>query len=487
MAENRLRGLAPQILRQYEGAIPYLSREDIQELGYSDINRFKADLRDAILEFERSPYPPARGATPSPVPAEVRRTLFPEPEIPRMPAVREQAAEEALRGLPTVEPPPPPTQQDIFRGTMRPPARVPTPEQRQAVQALSEQESGPLRVGEPRPSQVGTTSDPFGAVSAYLTGGAGPGTLGGARGAGGFKGFTPPTRPQDLDAAAARKLLSEGMPGEREAGEVYKADPYMTMLQTGLRILAAKPELGQGAIAQIAGPVATGVEQYQAEKEKERLSKREESKEAREEAYRRFGAKRDIESKLIDISESAKNRDIQFQTLRNNVEKGASEREIRLAEVAYKGAENALHRAELALKLGIQRNTVPQAEVLRIVEQYEPERIRLESIPPEDRTPEQNARLAHIERMQLAVQRVTGALVSAQSRERIAEGRIPQQEERNRVERMRVLEKAIKDHDSSMDRGPEWQAQRNRLISEFNSLAFGEPAAPPSLPPPPRR
>jgi hypothetical protein len=78
--------------------------------------------------------------------------------------------------------------------------------------------------------------------------------------------------------------------GEREAQETYKADPYMTMLQTGLRILAAKPELGQSAISAIAGPLVTGAEQYRGEKEKERTSKREEAKEARADQYARAEA-----------------------------------------------------------------------------------------------------------------------------------------------------------------------------------------------------
>lgn len=78
--------------------------------------------------------------------------------------------------------------------------------------------------------------------------------------------------------------------GEREAQETYKADPYMTMLQTGLRILAARPELGQSPISAIAGPIGEGVKEYRGEREKERASKREEAKEARADQYARAEA-----------------------------------------------------------------------------------------------------------------------------------------------------------------------------------------------------
>lgn len=80
--------------------------------------------------------------------------------------------------------------------------------------------------------------------------------------------------------------------GEREAQETYKADPYMTMLQTGLRILAAKPELGQSPISAIAAPVGEGVKEYRGEKEKERTSKREEAEAARADKYRQAEAAR---------------------------------------------------------------------------------------------------------------------------------------------------------------------------------------------------
>jgi hypothetical protein len=73
----------------------------------------------------------------------------------------------------------------------------------------------------------------------------------------------------------------------REEEKTFKADPYMTMLQTGLRILAAKPELGQSAISQIAGPLAAGVEQYRGEKREETKAAREERAAQREDLYKR--------------------------------------------------------------------------------------------------------------------------------------------------------------------------------------------------------
>ncbi len=80
--------------------------------------------------------------------------------------------------------------------------------------------------------------------------------------------------------------------GERQAGETYKADPYMTMLQTGLKILAAKPEIGQSALSTIAAPLASGVEQYRGEKQKEAESRKAEAEAARTDKYRQAEAAR---------------------------------------------------------------------------------------------------------------------------------------------------------------------------------------------------
>jgi len=124
---------------------------------------------------------------------------------------------------------------------------------------------------------------------------------------------------------------------EREKGEVYKSDPYMTMLQTGLRILAAKPEIGRTGLNVISEPLAKGVEQYRGEKEKERTSRQEEAKEARADLYRR--------------QESAKGTAaLSLQALGLN--QSASYNEAKLAqERAQHGETAALKRLELAVNM----------------------------------------------------------------------------------------------------------------------------------------
>jgi putative ABC transport system permease protein len=66
----------------------------------------------------------------------------------------------------------------------------------------------------------------------------------------------------------------------------------MTMLQTGLKILAAKPEIGQSALSTIAAPLASGVEQYRGEKQKEAESRKAEAEAARTDKYRQAEAAR---------------------------------------------------------------------------------------------------------------------------------------------------------------------------------------------------
>ena len=123
--------------------------------------------------------------------------------------------------------------------------------------------------------------------------------------------------------------------GEREAQETYKADPYMTMLQTGLRILAAKPELGQSAISAIAAPVGEGVKEYRGEREKERASKREEAKEARADQYAR-----------AEAAKSTAALGMQATTLNTNI----ALKEAELAQqAASQGETVSLQRARLAL------------------------------------------------------------------------------------------------------------------------------------------
>ena len=279
------------------------------------------------------------------------------------------------------------------------------------------------------PAPSAPPADPYAAVRQYLGGGAGMGGIPGPT------KFTMPTRPADLNEEEARRKLSAGMPGEREAQETYKADPYMTMLQTGLRILAAEPKLGQSAISAIAGPVAEGTEKYMTEKEKERLSKREEAKEAREEAYRRFGAQRDITSKLLEIGEAAKNRDIQSQQLRFNVEKGISDEAFKRQENAIKASERDLQRATLEFKLAVQEGQITPREAFRIVQELETKAQEIRRIPEEQRTPQQKADLESIRFMQAAATRSAGHYFTGEARRDVAalqadtaQGRLEQME-----------------------------------------------------------
>jgi len=124
--------------------------------------------------------------------------------------------------------------------------------------------------------------------------------------------------------------------GEREAQETYKADPYMTMLQTGLRILAAKPELGQSPISAIAGPVGEGVKEYRGEKEKERTSTREEAEAARADKYRQAEAARSTASLGLQAS-----------TINTNI----ALKEMELAQQAAQHGETmSVQRGRLALE-----------------------------------------------------------------------------------------------------------------------------------------
>lgn len=127
--------------------------------------------------------------------------------------------------------------------------------------------------------------------------------------------------------------------GERKAEETYKADPYMTMLQTGLRILAAKPELGQSPISAIAGPVGEGVKEYRGEKEKERTSAREEAKEARADIFQRLQA-----------GQASAN--LAITALRANQEAAGKELELR-QRAAQHGETASIERAKLAIEMPV--------------------------------------------------------------------------------------------------------------------------------------
>jgi hypothetical protein len=171
------------------------------------------------------------------------------------------------------------------------------------------------------------------------------------------------------------KEITKNIPqiSERKPEETYKADPYMTMLQTGLRILSAKPEIGQSAISQIAGGVGAGVADYRAEKEKEKQSKREEAREARTEEYRRAEAAR-----------STAGLDMQVATLNQN----ASIAEARMRqEAAQHGQSDGLRRLELAVGIEdkkadriLRQQLADLRDPNQIIKMAEPYETQLESL-----------------------------------------------------------------------------------------------------------
>ena len=483
MAENPLKQLSLDELRrlaalQRSGQLPPAA---VIGMGF-DPQTFDTDLREALREGMRVPYEGPPGAPP--VPPRVEPAPAPAPTLP---APATDITDRMLRRLLPIEPPAPPTEVDIFRSTGARPPRL-TPEMLASQQAEEATMAGPPRAGEgvrsAIPAPPAAPADPYAAVRQYLGGGGGGGGMGGIPGP---TKFTMPTRPADLNEEEARRKLSVGMPGEREAQETYKADPYMTMLQTGLRILAAEPKLGQSAISAIAGPVAEGTEKYMAEKEKERLSKREEAKEAREEAYRRFGAQRDITSKLLEIGEAAKTRDIQYSTLVNTVERGASDEAIKRMQISLQGSDNAVRRAELEFKMAVQRQQIPPQEVFAIVQRLETQAQPIERIPEEQRTPEQRAQLESIRRMQAAAQRATGAYIGAEARRDVAATGAQARGDaaadaavRARMESIRRRMADIQRSDIDYQRNPEWVDLRQ----EYRSLGGVE--SEPTRPPPPR-
>ena len=241
--------------------------------------------------------------------------------------------------------------------------------------------------------------------------------------------FTPPTPPKAVDEEEARRRLAVGMPEARKAEDTYKADPYMTMLQTGLRILATQPQVGQNAISTIAAPISKGVEEFVSEKEKERLSKREEAKTAREEEYRRYGAQRDIEKTILDLAEKTKDRDQTYQNLRLMQEKGASEAEINRAKLALDAATYDLKKKELEGK-------VSPKDALETFKRLDKRRQELESLP--SLTPVQQAELEGVTRLQAATQRAFGAYMGVEGRSAVAG-------EAREVAILRDLEKQISD------------------------------------------
>lgn len=118
------------------------------------------------------------------------------------------------------------------------------------------------------------------------------------------------------DPEAYKQRVMAELPEERKAQPTYKADQGMALLETGLKILAAQPKLGQGALGQIAGPVAEGVREYRGEREKQRLSEKEEAKESREDKLRMAGIKRDIENSAFERDKASKTYNLELDKLR---------------------------------------------------------------------------------------------------------------------------------------------------------------------------
>jgi len=444
MAENPLKQLSLDELRrlaalQRSGQLPPAA---VIGMGF-DPQTFDTDLREALREGMRVPYEGPPGAPPVPE-APVRVSpLLPE---------RPPSGAEIMRSI--VPPAGAPPQSMGGERPYTPYVDLPVASEGMAAEA-------------PAPAPSAPPADPYAAVRQYLGGGAGMGGIPGPT------KFTMPTRPAELNEEEARRKLSVGMPGEREAQEIYKADPYMTMLQTGLRILAAEPKLGQSAISAIAGPVAQGVTEFRGEKEKERLSKREEAKEAREEAYRRFGAQRDITSKLLEIGEAAKTRDIQSQQLRFNVEKGISDEALKRQENAIKASERDLQRATLEFKMAVQRQQISPHEALNLVRDLENKAQAIRRIPEEQRTADQKAELESIRFMQATVTRSAGQYFTGEARRDVAalqadtaQGRLEQVELERIRRRMADIQNGYRQNASDPQgylRDPEYLGLQARL------------------------
>lgn len=145
-----------------------------------------------------------------------------------------------------------------------------------------------------------------------------------------------------IDIGEVEKKIPQIPPREKE--ETFKADPYMAMLQTGLRILAAKPQLGQSAVSQIAGPVLEGVSEFRGEKEKERTAKREEAKAAREDLYRQAGVARETAALGVNILTANQNAAIQYAKMQQDAAQHGDTMGLRRAELALKAMDSASER-----------------------------------------------------------------------------------------------------------------------------------------------
>ena len=137
--------------------------------------------------------------------------------------------------------------------------------------------------------------------------------------------------------------------------------------------------------------------------------------------------------------------------------------------------------------MAVQRQQIPPQEVFAIVQRLETQAQPLERIPEEQRTPEQRAELESIRRMQSAVQRTTGAYLTADARRDVAATGAQARGDaaaaadvRARMESIRRRMADIQRNDIDYQRNPEWVDLRQ----EFRSLGGIE--SEPTRPPPPR-
>jgi len=187
-------------------------------------------------------------------------------------------------------------------------------------------------------------------------------------GGGGAPGVRIAKEPFENPEEYKKRAMAE-LPEERKAQPTYKADQGMALLETGLKILAAQPKLGQNALSQIAGPIGEGVKEYRGEREKQRLSETEEAKAAREDKMRMAGVKREIENAAFERDKAGKTYSLEVDKLREMQRHNASteslqaqSQKVAMAGVLVQSAAVDLQRSQLDANLARQ----PAAVIRRL-------------------------------------------------------------------------------------------------------------------------
>jgi hypothetical protein len=187
-------------------------------------------------------------------------------------------------------------------------------------------------------------------------------------GGGGAPGVRIAKEPYENPEEYKKRAMAE-LPEERKAQPTYKADQGMALLETGLKILAAQPKLGQNALSQIAGPIGEGVKEYRGEREKQRLSEAEEAKAAREDKMRMAGVKREIENAAFERDKAGKTYSLEVDKLREMQRHNASteslqaqSQKVAMAGVLVQSASVDLQRSQLNANLARQ----PAAVIRRL-------------------------------------------------------------------------------------------------------------------------